>query len=71
MGAATIVASRGVEVDASGVGHCWRRLDVETASRDILEEIAAWVLEDGPTLEEEMVASNGQHYRLGARVRTR
>lgn len=55
--------TRAVEVDLSGVGHCWRPLDPESAG-DHITELDGWLVEDKPQTGDEMQASNGLRYRV-------
>ena len=58
------VESHGVQQDRSGVGHAWATILIEDIPLNIAEEIATWIIEEDPEPGDEMVGSNGQHYRL-------
>jgi len=64
MDAKETMTGHSVQHDPSGVGHAWQPLNAESEYDGIMEEIAAWIIEDGPEPGAEMTASNGQHYRL-------
>ena len=57
----TILA--GLQHDASGVGHDWRRIDCEDVPPNVLGEIEAEVTDGKQATCAKYVASNGQHYR--------
>jgi hypothetical protein len=61
---AEIARSHGVQVDRSGVGHCWTDIDPDDMPAVAAEELAAWIVEAKPTPSDEMIASNGQRYRV-------
>ena len=50
-----------VQMDASGVGHCWRNLPADDHMRGELE---TWIIEDSPSAGDEYAATNGVHYRV-------
>ena len=54
----------GVQVDRSGVGHCWQRVWADDLPADVAEEIAAEIA-DGQHNCDDYVAGNGMHYRWG------
>jgi hypothetical protein len=54
-----------VQVDRSGVGHCWIDVDDDTMPATITEEIAAEIIDGGRETCDDYIASNGQHYRWG------
>jgi hypothetical protein len=54
----------GVQIDLSGVGHCWRSLARDIISADVAEELAAWILDDNATAGDEYTASSGQKFRI-------
>jgi len=64
MEATEIIMAHGVEQDRSGVGHAYRPVELDNVSGSMAEEIAAWIIEEDPEPGDEMVGSNGQHYRL-------
>ena len=64
MNAREIINGHGVEHDPSGVGHAWSPIAADDLPGAIAEEIADWIVEDDPEAGEEMIGSNGQHYRL-------
>lgn len=52
-----------IQVDRSGVGHNWRNVAADEIPANILEEIAAEIIDGGVPATECYVASNGLHYR--------
>ena len=64
MDALEIIRGHRVQYDASGVGHAWSAVDADNMPGSIMEEIAAWIIEEDPDPGVEMVGSNGQHYRI-------
>ncbi len=61
----SMMTNYGVQVDRSGVGHCWVDVDDDTMPATIAEEIAEEIIDGGHETCEDYVASNGQHYRWG------
>jgi hypothetical protein len=56
-----------IQVDRSGVGHCWVGIDHEDIFADILEEILTEAIEGGDREEwTEYTATNGVSYRYRA-----
>lgn len=58
------ISGRNVQIDRSGVGHCWT--DIDNACdipADILLEIEGEMIDGGKDSCEDYVASNGLHYR--------
>jgi len=60
----------GVQVDRSGVGHCWQRVWADDLPADVAEEIAAEIAGGLETCDN-YVATNGMHYRWGEKMNTR
>jgi hypothetical protein len=58
----TLVCGCRVQVDRSGVGHCWVDVAADDLPGQVREEIEGEVI-DGRREEGQMVASNGLHYR--------
>lgn len=52
-----------VQHDASGQGHCWRRVEDLPANVEI--EIEGEIIDGGRKTCGDFWASNGQHYRWG------
>lgn len=53
-----------IQVDRSGVGHCWVGIDHEDIPANILEEILTEAIEGGQSSEwTEYTATNGTAYR--------
>lgn len=52
-----------VQHDASGQGHAWRNVNASEIPANIVEEIAAEILDGGKDECDDYVASNGLHYR--------
>lgn len=61
----SIITNYGVQVDRSGIGHCWEAVDDDTMPANIAEEIAEEILDGKQETCADYVASNGQHYRWG------
>ncbi len=61
----SMMTNYGVQVDRSGVGHCWIDVDDDTMPATITEEIAAEIIDGGRETCDDYIASNGQHYRWG------
>jgi hypothetical protein len=60
------VCGKLIEIDRSGVGHAWRRLttdDAHDTTADILEELAAEILDGGKKTCDLYIATNGLRYR--------
>ncbi len=57
-----VVLGRKIEVDTSGVGHCWIAADEMHCPPDIQEEIAGEIV-DGYTPNDEFLGGNGRTYR--------
>lgn len=56
-----LVCGSQVQVDRSGVGHCWANVD--DLPPIIRQEIEGEILDGGRDECEDFVASNGLHYR--------
>lgn len=52
-----------VQVDRSGVGHCWVDVDAEDLPGGVLAEIEGEIIDGGNGDCDDYVASNGMHYR--------
>lgn len=52
-----------IQIDRSGVGHCWVPAAEHDCPANIQEEIAAEIIDGGQDECEDYVASNGLHYR--------
>lgn len=59
---AIMVMGRTIQVDKSGVGHCWVAADAMDCPPSIQEEIAAEIVDGKPTCRD-YVATDGRHYR--------
>jgi ferredoxin-thioredoxin reductase catalytic subunit len=57
----SVVCGCAIQIDRSGVGHCWVAADEIPES--IREEIAAEIIDGGNESCDDYIASNGQHYR--------
>ena len=57
-----LVLGARVQVDRSGVGHCWKNIDSGDLPYDVLLAIEAEII-NGDNNECEIVASNGVRYR--------
>ncbi len=62
-GPETTVLGNQIQVDLSGVGHCWRNIDREDIPAAIVEEIECEILDGGKEECGCFTASNGLHYR--------
>ena len=63
---ATKVNGKTIQIDRSGVGHSWRPLtsdDSHDTTPDIIEEIAAEIIDGGKKTCDLYVATNGLRYR--------
>jgi hypothetical protein len=58
----TLVCGCRVQVDRSGVGHCWIDVTADDLPGQVREEIEGEII-DGRREEGQMVGSNGLHYR--------
>lgn len=52
-----------VQVDHSGVGHCWRDVTADDLPANIRQEIECEIIDGGREECDDYVASNGLHYR--------
>lgn len=52
-----------VQIDRSGVGHCWKSIDRDDIPASIVLEIECEIIDGGKDSCADYVASNGQHYR--------
>lgn len=59
----TLVCGCQVQVDRSGVGHCWVDVNVEGIPANIRMEIECEIIDGGKDECEDFIASNGLHYR--------
>lgn len=57
------ICGKEIEHDNSGVGHNWRRIDAVNIPADILEEIAAEIIDGKQDECDNYIATNGLHYR--------
>ncbi len=60
---ATLVCGSQVQVDKSGVGHCWANIAAEDIPANIREEIESEMIDGGKESCDDFLASNGRHYR--------
>jgi hypothetical protein len=60
-GRGLVVCGKQVQVDRSGVGHCW--VDADVLPAQIREEIECEIIDGGLENCEDYRASNGLHYR--------
>lgn len=58
-----LVCGRRVQIDLSGVGHCWVDKDAEDLPVTIREEIEGEIIEGGKEECQDFLGSNGMHYR--------
>ena len=58
-----LVCGSQVQVDRSGVGHCWVNVAAEELPLSIREEIEGEIIDGGKGECANFVASNGLHYR--------
>lgn len=59
----TTVCGSQVQIDRSGVGHCWVDVTADELPANIRIEIECEMIDGGKDECECYVASNGQHYR--------
>ncbi len=52
-----------VQIDRSGVGHCWQDCYAGDIPADVKEEIEGEMIDGGKTSCDNFVGSNGLHYR--------
>lgn len=57
------VLGRTIQIDDSGVGHCWRDALAGDVPANIVEEIEAEIIDGSQDECDDYVASNGCHYR--------
>jgi hypothetical protein len=58
-----VVCGKQVQVDRSGVGHCWVDVDADDLPAQIREEIECEIIDGSRETCEDYLASNGMHYR--------
>ncbi len=59
----TTVCGCQIQVDRSGVGHCWKNIAAEDIPADIREEIEGEIIDGGKDECDDFIGSNGIHYR--------
>lgn len=59
----TTICGKAIQHDNSGVGHNWRTVDASDIPANIVEEIAAEIIDCKQATCSDYTASNGQHYR--------
>lgn len=59
----TLVCGSQVQIDRSGVGHCWVDIAADDLPASIREEIECEMIDGGQEECDDYVASNGMHYR--------
>jgi len=52
-----------VQIDRSGVGHCWVDADEYSLTPTVVQEIEGEIIDGGRDECDDFVASNGLHYR--------
>lgn len=60
---ATLVCGYRVQVDRSGVGHCWTEIAADDLPGAVRQEIEGEIIDGDRESCEDFVASNGLHYR--------
>jgi hypothetical protein len=63
MNAEQLVCGVQVQVDRSGVGHCWVNVTANDIPYSIREEIEGEMIDGGKETRDDFIASNGLHYR--------
>lgn len=58
-----LVCGHQIQIDRSGVGHCWRNVDADDIYAPVRMEIESEILDGKVEETDDFVASNGQHYR--------
>lgn len=58
-----LVCGSQVQVDRSGVGHCWVNVSAADIPANIREEIEGEMIDGGEEDCDDFIASNGLHYR--------
>ncbi|MES2342343.1 MAG: hypothetical protein V4597_11740 [Pseudomonadota bacterium] len=59
----TLVCGCQVQIDRSGVGHCWVNVDDNDLPANVRLEIEGEIIDGGQDECDDYVASNGLHYR--------
>ncbi len=59
----SLVCGSQVQIDRSGVGHCWVNADAHDLTPSVIEEIEGEMIDGGLDTCDDFVASNGIHYR--------
>jgi len=59
----TTICGKAIQHDNSGVGHNWRTVDANDLPANIVEEIAAEIIDGKQETCPDYVATNGLHYR--------
>ena len=59
----TLVCGCQVQVDRSGVGHCWVNVNADELPANITQEIEGEIIDGGQEGCEDFIGSNGLHYR--------
>jgi hypothetical protein len=59
----TLVCGSQIQVDRSGVGHCWVNVSAGDIPANIVLEIECEIIDGGREECDDFVASNGVHYR--------
>ncbi len=62
-GPETTVCGNQIQVDLSGVGHCWRNIDRQDLPGTVEMEIEAEILDGNKDECDDYLATNGMHYR--------
>lgn len=52
-----------IEIDYSGVGHCWKVIPRDEIPSDVLEEIEGEMIDGGMDVCRDFLACDGMHYR--------
>ena len=59
----TTVCGNQVQLDRSGVSHCWVKVERQEIPANIVLELEGEMIDGGQDECEDYVASNGMHYR--------
>lgn len=59
----TKVCGKTIQIDLSGVGHCWRAIARDDIPSSVIEDIEAEIIDGKRDSCADFVASNGLHYR--------
>jgi len=59
----TLACGTQIQIDRSGVGHCWKNIAADEIPAAVRQEIEGEIYDGGQDTCPDYVASNGLHYR--------